>query len=205
MMATTEAPVPVRRDEHHRVGVRAGDRVTDDVRGYPGQPPEAALLPGHDQSGDRVFICHRGPGGGEREPPPRALTAPGDGPQRRRAAACTVGPEQEWERSPAALAEIRTQAGARHAAAREDEVENHIASKLERKDARVARETASKVKLLFERVLLAPRQPAQIPHPVVGVQQLLAVADIEPVARKAVAVHRDAWIEPDDEPAGLIR
>lgn len=203
MMTATEAPVAVRRDEHHRIGVRAGDRVADHVRGYLGQPPEAALLPRRDQSGDRVFICHRGPGGGEREPPPRAFTAPGDWPQRRRAAPCTVGAEQEWERNPAASAEIRTQAGAGHAAPREDEVENHIASKLERKDARVARASVSKA-LILERVFGAPRQPVQIPHLVVGVEQLLAVADIDPVARKAVAVHRDAWIEPDDEPAWLI-
>jgi hypothetical protein len=205
MMAATETPVAVRGDEHHRIGVRAGDSVADDIRGNLGEPPEAALLPRRDQRGDRVFICHRGPCGGERDPPPGAFTAPGDRPQRRCAAARTVGAEQEWERNPAAVAEIRTQAGAGHAAAREDQVENHIASKLERKDARVARGSVPKELLLLERVLGAPREPALIPHPVVGVEQLLAVSDIEPVAGKAVAVHRDAWIEPDDEPAWLIR
>lgn len=204
MMAPTEAPVTVRRDEHHRIGARAGDRVTDNVRGQLGQPPEATLLPGRDQGGDCAFICDRGPGGGEREPPTRAFTAPGDRPQRRCAAACAVGAEQEWERRPAAVAEILTQAGAGQAAAREDEVENHIASTLERKDARVGNASVSK-ELLLERVFGAPRQPLQIPHPVVGVEQLLAVADIEPVARKAEAVYRDAWIQPDDEPARLIR
>jgi hypothetical protein len=204
MMAATETPVAVRWDEHHGIGVRAGDSVADDIRGYLGEPPEAALLPGRDQRGDCVFICHRGPCGGERDPPARAFTAPGDGPQRRCAAPCTVGAEQEWERNPAAVAEIRTQAGAGHAAAREDQVENHIASKLERKDARVSRGSVPK-RLLLEQVLGAPRQPVLVPHPVVGVEQLLAVPDIEPVARKAVAVHRDAWIEPDDEPAWLIR
>lgn len=204
MMAATETPVAVRGDEHHRIGIRAGDSVADDIRGYLGEPPETALLPGGDQRGDCVLICHRGPCGGERDPPPRAFTAPGDGPQRRRAAACTVSAEQEWERNPAAVAEIRTQAGAGHTAAREDQVENHIASKLERKDARVARGSAPK-RLLLERVFGAPRQPVLIPHPVVGVEQLFAVADIEPVPRKAVAVHRNAWIEPDDEPAWLIR
>jgi hypothetical protein len=204
MMAPTEAPVAVRRDEHHRIGARAGDRVTDHVRGQLGEPPEAALLPGRDQGGDCAFICDRGPGGGERDPPTRAFTAPGDRPQRRRAAARAVRAEQEWERSPAAFAEIRTQAGAGQTAAREDEVENHIASKLERKDARVGHASVSK-ELLLEGVFGAPRQPVQIPHPVVGVEQLLAIADIEPVAGKAEAVYRDAWIEPNDEPARLIR
>jgi hypothetical protein len=205
MMAATETPVAVRGDEHQRIGVRAGDSVADDIRRHLGEPAEAALLPGRDQRGDCVFICHRGPCGGERDPPPRAFTAPGDGPQRRCAAPCTVGAEQEWERNPAAVAEIRTKAGAGHATTREDQVENHIASKLERKDARVARKSVPKGLLLLERVFGAPRQPLQIAHPVVGVEQLRAVPDIEPVARKAVAVHRDAWIEPDDEPAWLIR
>jgi hypothetical protein len=93
MMAATETPVAVRGDEHHGIGVRAGDSVADDIRGNLGEPPEAAFLPGRDQRGDRVFICHRGPCGGERDPPPGAFTAPGDRPQRRRAAARTVGAE----------------------------------------------------------------------------------------------------------------
>lgn len=169
MMAAAKTSVAVRRDEHHRIRAGAGDRVADHVRGYVGQPPESTLLPRRDQGGDRIFVCHRGPGGGEREPSPRAFTAAGDRPHRRRPAARTVGAEQEWERSPAARAEIRTQAGAGHAAARQKEVENHIAPTLERKDARVAHRSVSK-RLLLERVFGAPRQPVQIPHPVVGVE-----------------------------------
>jgi hypothetical protein len=49
MMAATETPVAVGRDEHHRIGVRAGDSVADDLRRYLGEPSEAPLLPGGDQ------------------------------------------------------------------------------------------------------------------------------------------------------------
>lgn len=92
-----------------------------------------------------MLICDRCPGGGEREPPARALPAPRDGPHRRRAATGAMGAEQEWERSPAARAEIRTQLGTGHAAARQDEVEYHIASTLERRAARVAHGFVTKV------------------------------------------------------------
>lgn len=67
-----------------------------------------------------------------------------------------MGAEQEWERSPAARAEIRTQPGAGHAAARQDKVENHIDPTLGRKAARVGRGFVPKG-LLLERVLGAPR------------------------------------------------
>ncbi len=80
-----------------------------------------------------------------------------------------MGTEQERELSPAAEAEIRTQLGARHAAAREQEVENHISATVERKTARVAHDFVSKA-LLLERVLVAPGHPGLFPHPIVRVE-----------------------------------
>lgn len=80
-----------------------------------------------------------------------------------------MGAEQERELSPAAKAEIRTQLGAGDAAARKQEVENHISTTVERKTARVAHDSVSKA-LLLERVLGAPGHPGLLPHPIVRVE-----------------------------------
>src|SRR3954452_21373384 len=55
-----------------------------------------------------------------------------------------------------------------------------------------------------ERVLVADRQPEASAQLVVSLEQLRAVADVEPTLVEAVAVNRLARLEPSDEAPGLI-
>src|ERR671913_478678 len=107
-------------------------------------------------------------------------------------------------RSAAVRAEILTQAGAGNATAGQQEVENHIASTLLGKSARVAHGSAPVV-LLLERVFGARPEPGALTHQVVRDEELLRVADVHPVSDEAVAVHRLASVEPDDEVARRVR
>ena len=139
MVASADAPVAVGRDERERVGVGPGKGGADDVRRQFREPAQPALLPRSYDCRDSTLVSDGGAGGGEREPTPRAFPAPPHRPGRRCAAPSTVHPEQEGERSPAARAEILTQAGAGNATARQDKVEKHIGTTLARKSSRVAR------------------------------------------------------------------
>ena len=203
MVAAAHASVAVGRDERYAVGGRAGEAVGDDVRRELGHAPEPALLPrGHDRR-DGCLVGHGRARGGEREPAARALTAAPHGPGRRRAAALAVRAEQERKRGPAVRAEILTQTGAGNATAGQQEVENHTASTLLRKSARVAHGSAPRV-LLLERVFAARRESRTLAHQVVCVQELLRVADVHPVAGEPVRVDRLARVEPDQEVARCV-
>jgi hypothetical protein len=76
MVAAPETSVAVWRHERQRVGVRSGDYVADHVGRQLGQPAKAVLLPRPYEGGDRVLVCDRRPGGGERDPPARAFATP---------------------------------------------------------------------------------------------------------------------------------
>src|SRR5688572_22854146 len=54
-------------------------------------------------------------------------------------------------------------------------------------------------------VASAPGQPGALAHSVVGFEQLLVVADVEPLAAEAVAVDRRSPVEPGHEVARGIR
>ncbi len=204
MVAAAHAPVAVRRDERYAVGGRAGETVGDDLRRELGQPPEAALLPrGHDRW-DRRLVCHGRARGGEREPPARALTAPPHGPRRRRAAALAVRAEQERKRGPASgqrSSPRRAQETQRRGSRRSSTTSPRRYSGNPRECAHGSAPEA----LLLERVFVSRREPGALAHQVVRDEELLRVADVHPVAGEAVAVHRLAGVEPDDEVARRVR
>src|SRR5690606_12690805 len=58
---------------------------------------------------------------------------------------------------------------------------------------------------LLAAVGVAPRHAGALAHAVVGVKELAAIADVEPVAGDRVAIDGDLPVEPRDETPWLIR
>src|SRR2546423_12335600 len=58
---------------------------------------------------------------------------------------------------------------------------------------------------LVEGIGVPERHPREPPEPVVGLEQLVGVADVAPLPADQPAVDRRTWHEPRYEPAGLVR
>ena len=144
MVAALDAAVAVARHEAESLDVGTLDGLDDDVCRLCGEGAESAFLPRREQWAHRPVI---GDGGarGEREPTPRAFEAAVDRPGGGRAAARTRRAAQTWEQSEAAGAERFSEPTTSGAAARNQQVEQHIRPKLRGQDARVSDETAPKV------------------------------------------------------------
>ena len=133
MVTSPEAPVAVRGDERDQVCGGPGGRpchdLGDQVGGERSDVAQPVLLPGGDERADGHVVLDRSAGGGERDPPARALAAARDRPGDGRAAA---GAERRSEPRQRARAG-RTEGGARQpaddAASRQEQVEEHTESR----------------------------------------------------------------------------
>src|SRR5207237_1249256 len=63
----------------------------------------------------------------------------------------------------------------------------------------------SSLRLCAESVGLSLRQTEPAAQQIVGLEQLLRIADVAPFALEAIAVDRRARVEPGDESPGLVR
>ena len=83
VVAAREAPLAVGRHERDQLSGRPWHDLDHERGSDQGEAAQPALLPGGDERADARVVCDRGPGGGERDPPARALAAardrPGDG------------------------------------------------------------------------------------------------------------------------------
>ena len=123
--AALAAAVGIRRHEGERVDSRRRNGPRDDLRGQCGQSAQSSFLPGRDEGSDVALVDESGFGGRERQPPARALTAAGNGPDRRGAAALAERRHDRRQGVSATLAEQRAGPPTREAALREEEIEQN--------------------------------------------------------------------------------
>ena len=137
MVATLDAPVPVRGSE--REGVHGGplDRIRDDACRHLGEMPQAPLLPGGNEWAHRAEISDGGARGGEREAAAGTFQAARDWPCCWRSAARTAGALQQWELGEAQGANRLAEAAANHAPTWKQEIEEHIGPTVRGESARM--------------------------------------------------------------------
>src|SRR4029453_1626152 len=205
VVAPLHAPVAVRRDEGQSCDGGSLDDIRNDVCRLVREGSLTAFLPGRNERPNGSLVGDGSPRGGEGEPPPRALEAAQDRPGGGRPTARAPRSSKPRQRGTAAATKRDTEATADDAAARKQQIQEHIPSTVGAKSARVGDESVPKVELALERVRAPNRKAEPTSHAVVGVQELLRIADVEPIASDGVAVHRRPRVQPDDEIARCVR
>ena len=114
VVAAREAPLAVGRHERDQLSGRPWHDLDHEPGGERGEAAQPALLPGGDERADARVVRDRGPGGGERDPPARALAAARDRPGDGRTAAGAQRRGEPWQRARAG----RADGGAREASRR---------------------------------------------------------------------------------------
>src|SRR5207302_979901 len=175
--------VAVRRDDAERGNARPRDDLHHHLCGESREAAQAALLPGRDESAHRAVVRDRRPRGCESEPPPGALAAPANRPGGRRAAALAEGRTEPRQPVDAGRADDRPTAPAAETALREQEVEHTPTLAAGRRAVCAG---------------FAPTSP-HLRAPV-RLDELLVIADVEPLAVEAIPVDGLALLEPGHEP-----
>lgn len=125
VVAATQAPVTVGRNEGDHVRVWSPNDLDHDLGGPAGKAPEPPLLPGRDDPTHRLVVCDSGARLGECEPPARAFAASHDRPCGRTAAPFAERRAESPQMPLAGLADLWPIPRAAEAALRQQKVEHN--------------------------------------------------------------------------------